>query len=55
MVELPRQPAPQFAAPTACKILIREDISQPGQATMEEFMGSGIPYSMTLPTTDGGA
>jgi len=38
MVGLPWQPALQFAAPTACKILTHEGISQPGQATMEEFM-----------------
>jgi len=28
---------------TAWKILIREGISRPGQATMEEFVGQTVP------------
>lgn len=43
----------KIIALTIWKILKREGISQPGQATMEEFMGSDVSYSKTLLTTDG--
>ena len=42
----------KIIALTVWKILIREGISQPGQATMEEFMGSGISHSRPFLTTD---
>jgi len=45
----------KIIALTMWKILKREGISQPGQATMEEFMGSGISYSRSFPTADGRA
>ncbi len=40
---------------TAWKVLKREGISQPGQATMEEFMGGDISHTRSLPTMNGGA
>jgi sugar transferase EpsL len=39
---------------TVWKILTREGISQPGQATMEEFMGSIGSHSGSIPKTEGG-
>ena len=42
----------KIIALTIWKILKREGISQPGQATMEEFMGSGISHSRPFLTTD---
>jgi len=45
----------KIIALTVWKILKREGISQPGQATMEEYMGGGISHSTSLPTMDGRA
>jgi len=38
----------KIIALTAWKILKREGISQPGQATMEEFMGTGCAATLTV-------
>jgi len=45
----------KIIALTIWKILKREGISQPGQATMEEFMGSGVSRSRSFPAADGRA
>jgi sugar transferase EpsL len=45
----------QIIALTLWKILRREGISQPGQATMEEFMGSNVSGSMSHSRTGGRA
>jgi len=45
----------QIIALTLWKILKREGISQPGQATMEEFMGSNVSGSMSHSRTGGRA
>ncbi len=45
----------QIIALTLWKIVKREGISQPGQATMEEFMGSNVSGSMSHSETGGRA
>ncbi len=42
----------KIIALTVWKILKREGINQPGQATMEEFMGSATLRSRLFSTTD---
>jgi sugar transferase EpsL len=42
----------KIIALTAWKVLAREGISQPGQATMEEFMGTGCAGALTVSDRD---